>query len=83
MLSRSVTTNKFFWKGSEITEAEYNRVLEIVRNKPIAPDGYDYRLTEQFEWELYELPIEEESEEEATEQDYQKALAEMGVDLNG
>lgn len=43
--------------GTEIAEAEYNNLLEIIRNKPIAESGHDYRLREDLEWELYELPI--------------------------
>ena len=43
--------------GAEIAEAEYNNLLEIIHNKPIAESGYDYRLREDLEWELYELPI--------------------------
>lgn len=69
--------------NGNITEEEYGKIQEAIKNKPVAPDGYNYRLTEQFEWELYELPIAEDSEDfqEATEQDYQNALAEMGVEL--
>lgn len=42
---------------TEITEQEYNEILEIIHNKPIAENGYDYRLKENLTWELYELPI--------------------------
>ena len=66
--------------GKKITEAEYNNILEIIRNKPTAPDGYGYKLTDNLEWELYELPIEE-VDEEATEADYQNSLREMGVEV--
>lgn len=59
MLSKSVTNNKFFWHDKEITESEYNRILEIIRNKPNAPDGFAYRLTNELEWELYEEVSEE------------------------
>lgn len=82
MLSKSITNNKFYWHGEEITEAEYNNILEIIKNKPIAPEGYDYRLTVDLQWELYELsPVEEETNDTATEEDYQNALAEFGVKL--
>jgi hypothetical protein len=83
VLSKSITTNKFYWHGKEIAESKYNEILDIIHNKPIAPNGYDYRLTESLEWEQYELPIEEETDIEATEQDYKDALTELGVDLNG
>ena len=63
--------------GIEITEAEYNNIKTIIDNRPTAPDGFAYRLTAELEWELYELPVVE--DEEATTEDYQTALAEMGV----
>lgn len=65
--------------GMEITEAEYNNLLAVIRNKPIAPDGYDYRLREDLEWELVELPPMPIEDEEATTEDYEAALAELGV----
>lgn len=61
---------------SNITEAEYTEIKAVLENAPTAPDGFYYRLKENLEWELYELP---EIEEEATEQDYIAALAELGV----
>lgn len=66
--------------GEEIAEAEYNRIKAIIDNRPTAPIGYGYRLTAELEWELYELPIVEETEE-ATTEDYEAALAEMGVEV--
>lgn len=45
--------------GEEITEAEYNSIMAILRNAPTAPDGYAYRLTESLEWEMYETPVED------------------------
>lgn len=45
-------------ENGNITEAEYNELTEIIRNKPIAPEGYDYHLTDSLKWELYELPTE-------------------------
>lgn len=68
MLSKSITTNKYFWHGVEITEVEYNNIKSIIDNRPTAPDGYAYRLTVDLEWELYELPIVEEDEEVSTEE---------------
>ena len=38
----------------EITEAEYNSILSIIRSAPIAPDGYTYLLRADLEWELVE-----------------------------
>ena len=56
---------KCTWYGKEITEAKYNEILSILHNRPAAPEGYAYKLTESLEWELYELPaIENEPIEE-------------------
>lgn len=44
--------------GVEITEEEYDTIMQVIRNKPIASDGYDYKLTESCKWEL--VKIEEE-----------------------
>lgn len=41
--------------GEELTESEYTQILDSIRNKPAAPDGYGYRLTADLTWELYEL----------------------------
>ena len=48
--------------GNEITEEEYNSLLEHIRNCPTAEEGYGYRLKEDLTWELYELPIVPEEE---------------------
>lgn len=42
---------------TEITEQEYNEILEIIHNKPMDDIGYGYKLKEDLTWELYELPI--------------------------
>ena len=42
--------------GEEITEAEYNEIVAILHERPTPPDGYDYRLKDDLEWELVELP---------------------------
>ena len=81
MLSKSNMTGKHYWRGKEITEAEYNEILSILHSRPKAPEGFGYRLTDELEWELYELPHEEETDEEATAEDYEAALAEMGVEV--
>ena len=41
--------------GEEISEAEYNAILEVVRNKPTATKTTDYRLREDLTWEEYEV----------------------------
>ena len=67
--------------GEEITAQEYNKIMQIIRNKPEAAKGYDYKLKENLEWESFELPIVEE-DETATEDDYQDALKSLGVNFN-
>ena len=48
--------------GIEITEEEYNSILVHIRSCPEAPSGYGYRLKDDLTWELYELPIVEETD---------------------
>ena len=41
----------------EISENEYNFLMDIIQSSPSAPTGYDYRLrADTLEWELFELP---------------------------
>lgn len=63
--------------GTEITETEYNAILDAIHNRPTAPDGYGYRMREDLTWELYELPVVEETEEELTDQEAYNII--MGV----
>lgn len=42
--------------GKEITEEEYNQILNIIQSSPKAEEGFIYKLTENIEWELCELP---------------------------
>jgi hypothetical protein len=43
--------------GQEITQEEYNTIMQVIRNKPEAAEGYDYKLKENLEWELCKMPI--------------------------
>ena len=79
MISYSKTTETYYRDGNEITKKEYEHIRELINNKPIAPTGYGYKLTDALEWELYELPTEEEVEEIATDEDYLQALERLGV----
>ena len=45
--------------GTEITEAEYNAILAVIRNRP-ADEGKGYRLKTDLTWEVYDLPPEPE-----------------------
>lgn len=68
--------------GIEITEAEYSELLGIIHSALKAPHGYQYRLrTDTLEWELVEMPPVEPEDEEATAEDYEAALKEMGVNV--
>lgn len=42
--------------GTEIAESEYAEILAVIRDKPTARDGYDYRLKTDLTWEEYKLP---------------------------
>jgi len=41
--------------GEEITEQEYNEILNVIRNKPQATATTDYMLKENLTWEAYTL----------------------------
>lgn len=43
-------------KNSNATESAYMTVKAMLGNTPTAPTGYGYRLREDLQWELYELP---------------------------
>ena len=60
--------------GEEITEQEYNAILDKINKRPEAPEGYSYRLTTAMEWELCEVPKTEPTAEEEiieSEEDYE------------
>ena len=66
--------------NGNISIAEYNNLAEIIRHKPTAEQGYDYRLrADTLEWELCQLPPVDESEKEATIEDYEEAIGRFGV----
>lgn len=50
--------------GVEIPVDEYNEILNLVKNKPTADTGYDYRLKDDLTWELVEVPIIEPTDDE-------------------
>lgn len=53
--------------GDEITEDEYNTILDKINNRPTAPEGFTYRLTTALEWELVKLPPIENNEDSEDE----------------
>ena len=46
----------------EISESEYNGLMELTRSRPEAPDGYKYRLSQDLAWVL----VADEPEQEVT-----------------
>jgi hypothetical protein len=50
--------------GEEITKEEYDEIMSIIRNKPTAESGYDYKLKEDLTWELVEVPEVEPTDDE-------------------
>lgn len=65
--------------GTEITEAEYNTILDTIRNRSAAPEGYGYRLRADLSLILVELPPVSADDEEASSEDYEEALGRFGV----
>lgn len=53
--------------SEEISEQEYNNILDKINKRPEAPEGYSYRLTTAMEWELCEVPKIEPTTEEIIE----------------
>jgi hypothetical protein len=65
--------------GEEIAKEEYDNIISVIRDRPTAETGYDYRLKTDLTWELVELPPEPEHDPEATETDFLEALSDLGV----
>ena len=65
----------------EISEEEYITIMNVVNTKPEDTEDTVYILyADPLRYEPHPRPAEEEPE--ATVEDYQEALAEMGVELN-
>lgn len=55
----------------QISESEYNKLLDIINNRPIPKDGYDYKLhADSLRWELVE--IKEEPKDKSENEDREK-----------
>ena len=67
--------------GIVITKEEYETILSIIKNRPVAEEGYVYKLRTDLTWELCEVPAVED-DAEATEEDFLAALEELGVSVN-
>lgn len=67
--------------GLQITQEEYQTIVELIQEKPSAPSGYTYMLTEALEWQLVELPPVPPVDDPATPEDYEDALSKLGVSV--
>lgn len=64
------------------TKDQYLQVQTVLLSSPEAPEGFYYRLTENLEWRLCEFkPAIPPEQHEATIEDYQNALKEVGVEI--
>lgn len=62
--------------GTEITEEEYNNIIEVLKNKPTPTDTTDYMLKSDLTWESYEVePVI--IDEDLTAEEIAEALAEV------
>lgn len=52
----------------EITREEYENILAIIQNRPIAERGYSYKLRKDLTWELVDVPVAPESDEISDEE---------------
>lgn len=64
--------------GIEITETEYNEIMEILQHIPSA-EGKGYRLKTDLTWEAYDLPPEPEPSDEDEISDTEALNVIMGV----
>ena len=67
---------------NEITREEYETILSVIENRPMAEPGYTYKLRTDLSWELCEVPSVTEEDTEAMEEDFLAALEELGVRVN-
>ncbi len=72
-------TNNNFIIATEKSDEDYDKIIEMINNRPEAPEGFRYRLTTDFKWELCEVPpvIEEPTEEEVSDTDALNELLEV------
>ena len=50
--------------GEEISKEEYDELLALIKAKPTAEEGFDYRLRDDLTWEKYEVPIVEDVDDD-------------------
>ena len=49
--------------GTEITEAEYNKIMSVIQTIPQSTETTDYRLKTNLTWESYDIEPEPEEDE--------------------
>ena len=52
---------------SEITKEEYENILSVIRNRPTPEVGYDYKLRTDLSWELVEVEVIPDEEQEISD----------------
>lgn len=55
--------------GTEVSEAEYRMILDVIHAKPEATGNTDYRLRGDLTWEAYEVDPLEPEEDELTDEE--------------
>lgn len=65
--------------GEEISQAEYETILSVINNCPVAEPGFVYKLRTDLTWELCEVPPVEEVDEEIS--DTEALLIILGGDM--
>ena len=55
--------------GKEISREEYDNILSVIRDRPTAQNGYEYRLKENLTWELFEVDDIQEEDGEISDSD--------------
>lgn len=65
--------------GEDITEQEYNTIINLISNKPQVASGFVAMLNNrELEWEIIKAQVDEDSVI-ATEIDYENALKSIGA----
>lgn len=58
MLVKNYKTGKCYFYGTEITPEKYDEIKTMLADRPATPEGYEYFLNAELEWELTEIPAE-------------------------
>lgn len=79
MILQIASNGSCYCDGQLITADRYTEIAAALTAKPDAPEGFAYRLTDDLTWAMEALP--EVAEDDATVDDYEAALRELGVDV--